>query len=135
VLRRFLEPKVDIAYTLLRVVSGVLFSIHGMQKVFGVLSQGKPPVGSQIWIGGVIELVTGLAIAAGAWTPWAALLASGTMAVAYIQFHWKFDFGAAFFPVVNKGELAVIYSFLFLYIACRGAGPHSVDRRLGVRNA
>ena len=51
------------------------------------------------------------------------------MAVAYIQFHWNFAFDSRFFPVVNKGELALLYAFLFLAIACRGAGPWSVDAR------
>jgi len=86
-------------------------------------------VGSQMWFGGIIELVTGLAIAAGAFTSWAAFLASGTMAVAYVQFHWKLQFGAQFFPAVNQGELALLYSFLFLYIACRGGGRWSFEGR------
>jgi putative oxidoreductase len=51
------------------------------------------------------------------------------MAVAYTQFHWKLALGAGFFPLVNKGELALLYAFLFLFIACRGAGPWSVDER------
>jgi len=127
--RRFLEPRAEAAFAALRIVSGLLFAFHGVQKIFGVLSDFQPPVGSQLWIGGLIELVCGLAIAAGAFTTWAAFLASGTMAVAYIQFHWKFDFGAGFFPTVNKGELALVYCFLFLYIACRGSGPWSFDRR------
>jgi putative oxidoreductase len=50
------------------------------------------------------------------------------MAVAYVQFHWKLAFGAQFFPGVNKGELALLYSVLFLFVACRGAGPWSLDR-------
>jgi putative oxidoreductase len=128
-INRFLEPRVEAAYTVLRIVVGLLFAFHGFQKLFGVLTEFKPPVGSQIWIGGVIEFVTGLAIAAGAFTTWAAFLASGTMAVAYIQFHWKLDFGAKFFPAVNQGELALVYCVLFLYIACRGAGRWSVDGR------
>jgi putative oxidoreductase len=119
----------DIAYALLRIVAGLMFSFHGMQKLFGVLSQFKPPVGSQLWFGGIIELVCGLAIAAGLLTRWAALLASGTMAVAYVQFHWKLDFGGKFFPTVNQGELALLYAFLFLFIAARGGGPWSVDGR------
>lgn len=134
-LSRILSPRVDVAYTLLRVFAGLMFAFHGMQKVLGVLSNGQPPVGSQLWIGGVIELVCGLAIAAGLFTRWAAFLASGTMAVAYIQFHWKLKFGAAFFPAVNQGELALVYCFLFLFIACRGAGPHSVDAKTNPSNA
>ncbi|MBK9089580.1 MAG: DoxX family protein [Holophagales bacterium] len=127
-LERLLEPKTDVAYVLLRIVSGLLFAFHGVQKVFGVLSDFQPPIGSQIWLGGVIELVAGLAIAAGFFTSWAAFLASGTMAVAYTQFHWKLAFGAGFFPAVNKGELALLYSVLFLFVACRGGGPLSLDR-------
>ena len=68
----------------------------------------------------VIELVCGILILIGFQTRWAAFLASGTMAVAYFQFHWKFQFGAAFFPGVNQGELAVLYCFVFLYMATRG---------------
>ena len=132
---RILSPRVDVAYTLLRVFAGLMFAFHGMQKVLGVLSPMQPPVGSQLWIGGVIELVCGLAIAAGFLTRWTAFLASGTMAVAYIQFHWKLKFGSAFFPAVNQGELALVYCFLFLFIACRGAGPHSVDAKTNPSNA
>ena len=121
-LAALLAPQADRAYILLRVVSGLLFSIHGMQKVFGVLADSQPEVGTQLWIGGVIELVGGLAVAAGVGTRLAAFLCSGTMAVAYAQFHWEFRFDENFFPGVNKGELAAIYAFVFLYIACRGSG-------------
>lgn len=128
-LRRILEPRTEAAYTLLRIVSGLLFAFHGVQKVLGVLATSPPPVGSQLWVGGVIELVAGLLIAAGLFTTCAAFIASGTMAVAYVQFHWKLDFGAKFFPAVNKGELALLYSVLFLFIACRGNGKWSLARR------
>ncbi len=100
-----------------------------MQKVFGLLAEQQPPVMSQLWVGGVIELAAGAFIAAGFFTRWAAFLASGTMAVAYFQFHWKFQFDANFFPAVNHGELAVIYCFVFLYVACKGAGLWSADAR------
>lgn len=129
-LGRMLTPLTEPVYAALRIVTGLLFAFHGLQKVFGVLSEFQPPVGSQLWIGGVIELVAGLMIALGFLTVWAAFLASGTMAVAYAQFHWKFAFGSAFFPAVNEGELAVIYAFLFLFIACRGAGSLSLDGRI-----
>ncbi len=127
-LERSLQPLTEPAYALLRVVAGLAFAFHGIQKIFGVLAEQTPPVGSQIWIGGVIELVTGFCIALGLFTPLAAFLASGTMAVAYTQFHWKLDFGARFFPAVNQGELALVYAFLFLYVACRGGGTASFDR-------
>lgn len=126
-LERLLSPGTEAAWVLLRVVSGLMFAFHGLQKTFGVLSERQPPVGSQVWIGGVIELAAGLAIAAGAFTAWAAFLSSGVMAVAYVQFHWKLQLGAGFFPAVNKGELALLYSVLFLFVACRGAGRASVD--------
>ncbi len=118
----------DHAYALLRIVSGFMFAFHGVQKVLGVLTDHQPPVGSQIWIGGVIELLGGLAILLGFRTRWAAFLSSGTMAVAYSQFHWKFQFGEAFFPVVNKGELAALYCFVFLFIACRGTGIWGMEK-------
>ena len=112
----------DHAYALLRIVSGFMFAFHGVQKVFGVLTTHQPAVGSQIWIGGVIELLGGLAIMLGIRTRWAAFLSSGTMAVAYIQFHWEFQLGSALLPGVNDGELAALYCFVFLFIACRGTG-------------
>jgi putative oxidoreductase len=126
-MKNLLAPFSDRIYAVLRVVTGLMFTFHGLQKVFGVLSEYRPPVGSQLWIGGIIELAAGVAIAAGFFTSCAAFLASGTMAVAYIQFHWKLGGGAQLFPAVNKGELPLLYSFLFLYIASRGAGPWSVD--------
>jgi putative oxidoreductase len=135
-LGRLLTPATEPVYAALRIVAGLLFSFHGMQKVLGVLAEQQPPVGSQLWIGGMIELVAGLLIALGLATRWAAFLSSGTMAVAYIQFHWKFAFGAGFLPGINRGELAVVYAFLFLFIACRGAGRASLDgRRTGTADA
>ena len=134
-LGKFLSPLTEPVYAALRIIVGLLFAFHGLQKVFGVLSEWQPPVGSQLWIGGVIELVAGFMIAFGFLTVWAAFLSSGTMAVAYAQFHWKFAFGRAFFPAVNEGELAVVYAFLFLFIACRGAGSLSVDGKLNAGTA
>ena len=116
------------AYALMRIVAGFMFSFHGAQKVLGMLAEMQPVIGSQLWIGGVIELVGGLAIMLGLRTRWAAFICSGEMAVAYFQFHWKFQLGPAFFPGVNKGELAVLYCFVFLLIACKGAGIWSLDK-------
>jgi putative oxidoreductase len=126
-LERFLSPLTEGAYALLRIVTGLLFAFHGYQKFTG---PQVPPAGSQMWFGAVIELVGGLLIALGLATVYAAFLASGTMAVAYTQFHWKFQMGEAFFPAVNKGELAVVYCLLFFYFACRGGGRYSVDAAL-----
>lgn len=109
-------------YLALRVLTGLLFSFHGAQKLFDwFMPPGiEIPVGSQVWIGSIIELATGLLIASGRLLRPAAFLASGTMAVAYIQFHWKLAFDAQFLPTVNGGEQALVYAFLFLFFACRG---------------
>ena len=83
----------DYAYAALRFMTGWMFAFHGAQKLFGLFKPAQMPpmtIGSQLWFGGVIELVCGLLIAAGLKTRGAAFLASGTMAVAYMQFHWKF---------------------------------------------
>jgi putative oxidoreductase len=130
-LAKILVPRTDAVYAALRIVTGLLFAFHGMQKILGVLTEWQPDVGSQLWIGGLIELVAGLMIAVGFLTVWAAFISSGTMAVAYVQFHWKGAFDSGFFPTINKGELAVVYAFLFLFIACKGAGIASIDARRG----
>ena len=119
----------DQAYALLRIVAGLMLSFHGAQKILGLLSDFQPAVGSQLWCGGLIELIGGLLVMVGFQTRWAAFLASGTMAVAYFQFHWKLQFGPEFFPAINKGELAALYSFVFLLIACRGGGMWCLDHR------
>jgi len=129
-LKTVLSPFADKAYALLRIIAGLMFSFHGMQKIFGLFGQAmKFGDNPQVWIGGVIELVGGLLIALGFFTRCAAFVASGTMAVAYFQFHWKFQFGSSFFPTINKGEMAVLYCFVFLYLACKGAGPWSIDAK------
>jgi putative oxidoreductase len=123
------------AYAALRIVSGLLFSFHGAQKIFGWLATNpRPAVGSQIWFGGIIELVGGILIALGLFTRCAAFLASGTMAVAYTQFHWKLALAKwQWLPIVNHGELAVLYCFVFLYICVHGPGSASLDHRRGGR--
>ena len=114
----------------MRIVAGFLFAFHGPQILFGILSDFPPArMGSQTWFGGLIELICGLLVMAGFQTRWAAFLASGTMAVAYFQFHWKLQFGAEFFPAINKGELAALYCFVFLFIACRGGVMACLDKK------
>jgi putative oxidoreductase len=124
---RFLQPFAEPAFFILRVTAGLMFAFHGLQKTFGILSDFHAAFPSQVWFAGIIELVAGLLITAGLWTRCAAFVASGEMAVAYTQFHWKLAMGKAFFPAINKGEMALLYCVLFLYIACRGAGPFSLD--------
>jgi putative oxidoreductase len=125
---KWLEKHGDYAYALLRIVTGFLFAFHGAQKILGVFSQFQPPTWSQLWFGGIIELVCGLLVLLGVQTRAAAFLSSGTMAVAYIQYHWKFQLGAQLFPAINKGELALLYSLVFLLIACRGGVKWRLDK-------
>jgi putative oxidoreductase len=120
-------------YALLRIVAGAMFACHGMQSILGwFTSAPRPRIGSQAWVGGIIELVAGILIALGLFTRWAAFIASGTMAVAFVQFHWKLALdGWKWLPLVNRGELALLYCFLFLFFAARGGGAASLDRRIG----
>jgi putative oxidoreductase len=126
---RWLAKYADHAYALLRIMAGLMFSFHGAQKILGVLSELHPTVGSQLWFAGIIELLGGLAVMLGLKTRVAAFICSGEMAVAYFQFHWKFQIGPKFFPAINQGELAALYCFVFLYIACRGGVKWSLDKR------
>lgn len=119
-------------YAILRVVTGLMFLMHGTQKLFG--QPGNTPrveLGSLMGAAGVIELVTGTLIMLGLFGSLAAFLASGEMAVAYFMKH--FPLGS--WPVDNGGELAVLYCFMFLYVAARGSGMWSIDglRRGGLR--
>ena len=125
---KWLSKYEDSAYALMRIMAGFMFSFHGFQKILGVLSDFQPTMGSQLWFGGVIELLGGLAIMLGYQTRLAAFLCSGQMAVAYFQFHWKLQMGASFFPTINKGELAALYCFVFLYIATRGGVKWRLDK-------
>ncbi len=119
-------------YALMRIAAGLMFAFHGAQKLFGILMPERPPVGSLLWFAGIIEFVCGALIALGLFTAYAAFLASGEMAFAYCYVHWKLRGGAQAIPAVNKGELAVAYAVLFLYVACRGAGRFGLDRTPGV---
>ncbi len=109
-------------YALLRLIVGLMFACHGAQKLLGMFG-GKGGAHGLILVAGIIELVGGFLIAFGLFTRPAAFLASGFMAVAYFMAH----FPNGFFPIVNKGELAVVYCFVFLYIFTRGGGRWSLD--------
>jgi putative oxidoreductase len=87
-------------------------------------------VGSQLWFAGLIELFGGLCILFGLFTRLAAFIASGEMAVAYFQVHWKFQLTEQFFPIINHGELAALYCFLFFYIATQGPGKWSLSHKI-----
>ena len=114
------------AYAVMRIITGLLFACHGAQKLFGMFG-GKGGATGQMMVAGVIELAGGILIALGLLTRPAAFLASGTMAAAYFMAHA----GQGWHPVMNKGELAVVYCFLFLYMFFRGAGPLSLDSIIG----
>jgi putative oxidoreductase len=126
-LNQFEEP----VYAILRVVAGLMFSLHGMQKLFGWMAGEVQPMGGQMWVGGVIELTCGLLIAIGLFARPAAFLASGTMAVAYFQFHWKLNMADSMWsPAANHGDAAILYCFLWLLVLVRGAGPYSLDAKM-----
>ncbi len=125
----FLGKYTEQAYALMRIMTGFLFLFHGAGKLFGLFQDEPSTLWTQAWIGGVIEFFGGVLVMIGWQTRLAAFICSGTMAVAYIQFHWKFQFSEAFFPIVNHGEMAVLYCFVFLFIACKGAGRCGVEKR------
>ena len=116
----------EIAFLLMRVVVGLLFACHGAQKLFGVLGGQVMTSNTLMLVAGIIEFGGGLLIALGFCTRIAALIASGEMAVAYFKAHAP----QGFWPIENKGELAVVYCFLFLFIAAHGAGLYSLDRTI-----
>ena len=122
---RFLSKFEPYAYLFLRLVFGFLFACHGAQKMFGILGGHKVHPGANLeFLGTLIELIAGTLIFLGLFTRPAAFIACGEMAVAYFWVHAK----GSFFPIVNHGELAVIYCFVALYIATQGAGRFGFDR-------
>jgi putative oxidoreductase len=110
-------------YALMRIVVALLFACHGAQKLFGVLGGHQVALASKFGVAGVIEFFGGLLIAVGLFTSTAAFIASGEMAFAYFTQHMP-RHGA---PIQNGGELAVLYCFVFLYIASRGVGTWGID--------
>lgn len=113
-------------HSLMRIVFGLLFMLHGLQKLFGMFGgRAVTDLISMRGSAGVIELVAGAMIMIGLYTRPVAFVASGEMAFAYFFFQQP----AGFWPIQNHGEPAVLYCFAFLYVAARGAGPISVDRR------
>jgi putative oxidoreductase len=125
---RSLEPY---ARALLRVVAGFTFSLHGYQKMFGAFgglggAGAKAAFPSLLWTAAALETVGGALLILGLFTAPVAFILCGEMAVAYFTRH----FPRGFWPLVNGGELAVVYCFLFLYLVCAGAGPVSLDALL-----
>jgi putative oxidoreductase len=114
----------EVGYLLLRVVFGLAFAEHGAQKLFGLIGGTRVHLVSLMGLAGGIELAAGLLVAFGIFPRWAALVASGEMAYAYFTVHAPHGF----WPIVNRGELAVLYCVAFLYIAAHGGGRWSVTR-------
>jgi len=123
----------DFTLLLLRLVAALLFMQVGGLKLFGwfggMPGGGSPPVGTQIWFAGVLEVFGGAAIFLGLCTRPIAFILSGEMAIAYFQAHQP----QGTWPIQNHGEQAVLYCFLFLYLAARGAGQFSLDHMLKSR--
>ena len=115
--------------TLLRIIVGFLFMPHGAQKLFGWLggmggAGVSAPFPTLMWFAGVLEFFGGLCIMLGVWTRPVAFLLSGQMATGYFMAHVS----RGFWPLLNRGELAVLYCFVFLFFAAAGGGPFTVDR-------
>ena len=117
-LNRFADP----VYCIMRLLAGIMFACHGAQKVFGMFG-GKVQTEMPMQIFGWVELVLGILIALGLLTRVSALLASGAMAIAYFKAHAS----GGLLPIVNRGEMAVLYCWLFLFIFFYGPGRWSVD--------
>ena len=132
----FLSPASVAAFapamlSILRLVIGLLFFEHGSSKLFGFPSPSSPhELFSLYWCSGTLELVGGALIAAGLFTRAASFIASGEMAFAYFLSHASHSF----FPIINKGDSAILYCFVFLYIAVVGPGPWSIDAWLRRKN-
>lgn len=127
---RFLDPYAECIHDTLRIVAGYLFMLHGLQKLFGVLGGQQMELVSLLGLAALIETVGGALIALGLFTRPAAFIASGEMAAAYFLGHVARQ-GQFLFPVANQGEPAVLYCFLFLYLASAGPGAWSLDARFG----
>jgi putative oxidoreductase len=120
----FMKRREAETYALLRIVIGFLFLWHGMQKLFGF--PGQVPEGAPAFIlytAGPLELFGGALVMIGLFTRPVAFVLSGLMAFAY----WMAHGFNALLPILNQGELAVIYCFVFLHISARGSGIWSVD--------
>ena len=117
-LSRFADP----VYCILRLISGLLLASHGAQKAFGMFG-GKVAAAPHMMFAGWVELVGGLCVAFGLLTRPAAFFCSGVMAVAYFMQHAP----QGWHPVMNRGELAVVYCFWFLFVFFHGPGRFSLD--------
>lgn len=123
----FMRPYEAHTYALMRIVTGLLFLWHGSQKLLGFPVEAREAPAYITYVAGPIELVGGVLVMIGLFTRWSAFLCSGLMAAAY----WMAHGTQALFPIENRGELAVLYCFVFLFIAAKGGGLWSVDGARG----
>ena len=117
------------ALGILRIVAGLLFMAHGVQKIFGFPPSEfpQPALLSLIGIAGLLELIGGLLLVLGLFTRPTAFVLSGQMAVAYFMAHAP----QSFFPILNSGDAAILYCFVFLYLVFSGPGAWSLDALRG----
>ncbi len=123
---KFLSKFEPTAYALMRIVIGFLFACHGAQKLFGVLGGQSMVHVPMMLIAGIIEFGGGVLVALGLFTRIAAFISSGQMAAAYFMVHVHMH--GSYVPIVNQGEPAVMYCFVFLYIATRGTGKWGIQK-------
>ncbi len=123
-LDNLLNGREEQAYALLRIVTGFLFIWHGTQKLFNFPAEFPYPLNPLMYSAGAIEMIGGVLVMIGLFTRPTAFICSGTMAAAYWMAHGM----NSLFPIINRGELAALFCFAFLYIAVRGAGIWSVDK-------
>ncbi len=110
--------------SIVRIMAALLFIEHGTSRLFGFPSaMPTPPMFTMYWFAGAIELAGGVLVALGLFTQPAAFIMAGEMAFAYFISHAPNDF----FPILNRGDAAILYCFVFLYLAFAGGGPWSVD--------
>jgi len=124
----FLDRYSPYALGLLRIVTALIFIAHGTQKLLGfpaAPASGLPPMFSLFWFGAILEAFGGLAILFGVFTRPVAFILAGEMAYAY----WMFHAPRSFYPLLNGGDAAILYCFIFLYLFFAGAGAFSIDNR------
>jgi putative oxidoreductase len=129
----FSERWAPYAVAALRIVTALLFLEHGTAKLlaFPETPLANPPVWSMLWIAGWFEIIGGLLLLVGLWTRWIGVLLAGEMAVAY----WYVHAPQSPFPIVNMGEAAILFCFIFLTLAIIGAGEWSVDKILAAKRS
>ena len=120
----FLDRYAPMLLSVLRIVAGLLFLEHGLMKIVGFPAP-MPDVGGIVLVAGWIELIGGALIALGLFSRIAAFICSGEMAAAYWMVHAK----SAMYPVLNGGDAAILFCFVFLYIAAAGPGPWAINRQ------